>query len=129
MADLLVWEHATVTKCHSRTKDLKEVCRQADILVAAVGRPEMIKGSPYQACVYIIARSFSFISQTQTKHTVSLFVAGDWIKPGAVVIDCGINAIPDATKKSGQRLVGDVDFAEAKKVASYITPVPGKERR
>ena len=58
-----------------------------------------------------------------------MFVAGDWIKPGAVVIDCGINAIPDATKKSGQRLVGDVDFAEAKKVASYITPVPGKERR
>jgi len=92
MADLLVWEHATVTKCHSKTQDLAQVCRQADILVAAVGRPEMVKG--------------------------------DWIKPGAIVIDCGINAIPDATKKSGQRLVGDVDFSEAKRVAGFITPVP-----
>lgn len=93
MADLLVWNDATVTKCHSRTRDLAGVCRQADILVAAVGRAEMVKG--------------------------------DWIKPGAVVIDCGINAIPDVTKKSGQRLVGDVDFSEAMGVASHITPVPG----
>lgn len=93
MADLLVWNDATVTKCHSRTRSLDEVCRQADILIAAVGRSEMVKGS--------------------------------WIKPGAVVIDCGINAIPDATKKSGQRLVGDVDFREALPIASHLTPVPG----
>jgi len=93
MADLLVWNNATVTKCHSRTRALDEVCRQADILIAAVGQSEMVKGS--------------------------------WIKPGAVVIDCGINAIPDATKKSGQRLVGDVDFNEALPIASHLTPVPG----
>lgn len=93
MADLLVWNDATVTKCHSRTRNLAEVCRQADILVAAVGRAEMVKG--------------------------------DWVKPGAVVIDCGINAIPDATKKSGQRLVGDVDFQQASRAAGFLTPVPG----
>lgn len=93
MADLLVWNDATVTKCHSRTRGLSEVCSQADILVAAVGQAEMVKGN--------------------------------WIKPGAVVIDCGINALPDASKKSGQRLVGDVDFREALPIASHLTPVPG----
>lgn len=93
MAQLLVWNNSTVTICHSRTKDLEEHCRRADILVAAVGRAQMVKGS--------------------------------WLKPGAVVIDCGINVIPDATKKSGTRLVGDVDFDECKEVASAITPVPG----
>jgi len=93
MADLLIWNDATVTKCHSRTRGLDEVCRQADILVAAVGRAEMVKR--------------------------------DWVKPGAVVIDCGINAIPDASKRSGQRLVGDVDFSQAAEVASFLTPVPG----
>jgi len=93
MANLLTWNHATVTICHSRTKDLKDVVRSGDVVVAAVGVAEMVKG--------------------------------DWIKPGAVVIDCGITAIPDATKKSGQRLVGDVNYNECKKVAGWITPVPG----
>ncbi|XP_037952265.1 C-1-tetrahydrofolate synthase, cytoplasmic isoform X2 [Teleopsis dalmanni] len=93
VSELLKWEHATVTVCHSKTKNLNQICRSADILVAGIGVPEMIKGS--------------------------------WIKPGAVVIDCGINVIPDSTKESGTRLVGDVDFEEARKVASFITPVPG----
>lgn len=93
MAQLLIWNHATVTVCHSKTKNLPEVCREADILVVAIGQP--------------------------------LFVKKDWVKPGAVVIDCGISAIPDATKKSGQRLVGDVDFDAVKEVAGFITPVPG----
>ncbi|HET6595377.1 MAG TPA: bifunctional methylenetetrahydrofolate dehydrogenase/methenyltetrahydrofolate cyclohydrolase FolD [Anaerolineales bacterium] len=90
---LLIGKNATVTVCHSRTKDLPGVVRQADILIAAIGKPQMVRG--------------------------------DWIKPGAAVIDVGINAIPDATKKSGRRLVGDVHFEEAKEVAGYITPVPG----
>ncbi|NLG70772.1 MAG: bifunctional methylenetetrahydrofolate dehydrogenase/methenyltetrahydrofolate cyclohydrolase FolD [Chloroflexi bacterium] len=90
---LLISRNATVTVCHSRTRDLPSVVRQADILIAAIGRAEMVRG--------------------------------DWIKPGAAVIDVGINAIPDATKKSGRRLVGDVNFEEAKEVAGYITPVPG----
>ena len=90
---LLVEKNATVTVCHSRTKDLSSVIRNADILIAAIGKPE--------------------------------FVRGDWIKPGAAVIDVGINSKPDATKKSGYRLVGDVNFAEAKEVAGFITPVPG----
>ncbi|XP_054716650.1 C-1-tetrahydrofolate synthase, cytoplasmic-like [Uloborus diversus] len=93
MAQLLIWHHATVTVCHSRTKDLKSVVREADIIVAAVGQAKMVKK--------------------------------DWVKPGAVVIDCGINSIPDSTKASGSRLVGDVDYDEVKDVASYITPVPG----
>lgn len=93
VAELLKWHNATVTVCHSRTKDIPKIVSQADILVVGIGQPEMVKGS--------------------------------WIKPGAVVIDCGINAIPDSTKKSGSRLVGDVAFQEAVKVASYITPVPG----
>jgi methylenetetrahydrofolate dehydrogenase (NADP+)/methenyltetrahydrofolate cyclohydrolase/formyltetrahydrofolate synthetase len=84
---------ATVTVCHSKTKDLPQVIRKADILVAAIGQPE--------------------------------FVKGDWLKPGAVVIDVGTNYIPDVTKKSGQRLVGDVEYASAAEVASQITPVPG----
>jgi 5,10-methylene-tetrahydrofolate dehydrogenase/methenyl tetrahydrofolate cyclohydrolase len=90
---LLVKENATVTICHSRTKDLPAVCRSADVLIAAIGRAEMIRGS--------------------------------WIKPGAYVIDVGINRVEDATTKSGQRLVGDVAFAEAVEVAGAITPVPG----
>merc|ERR1711970_1564544 len=93
VAELLKWNHATVTVCHSRTANLAAVCRGADILVVAVGRPEMVKS--------------------------------DWVKPGAVVIDCGINSIPDSTKKSGQRLVGDVAYKEVSEVASHITPVPG----
>jgi len=84
---------ATVTVCHSKTQNLKEVVKQADILVAAIGKPQ--------------------------------FVQGDWLKPGAVVIDVGTNYIPDDSKKSGQRLVGDVDFDSAVEVASHITPVPG----
>ena len=91
MAALLLKESCTVTIAHSRTKNLKEECQQADILVAAVGRPEMIKG--------------------------------DWIKPGAVVIDVGINRI--SKDDGGTRLVGDVEFSSASKVASAITPVPG----
>ena len=90
---LLISRNATVTVCHSRTRDLPAVVRQADILIAAIGRTEMVRG--------------------------------DWIKPGAAVIDVGINEVPDATRKSGHRLVGDVCFAEAKEVAGWITPVPG----
>ena len=90
---LLVKENATVTICHSKTKDLAGVCRSADILIAAIGRAQMIRGS--------------------------------WIKPGAYVIDVGINRIEDPQAKSGQRLVGDVAFEEAKEVAGAITPVPG----
>jgi methylenetetrahydrofolate dehydrogenase (NADP+)/methenyltetrahydrofolate cyclohydrolase len=93
VALLLVRADATVTICHSRTRDLPAVVRSADILVAAVGRAEMVRG--------------------------------DWIKPGAVIIDVGINRVEDATKPRGYRLVGDVAFEEAKEVASAITPVPG----
>jgi methylenetetrahydrofolate dehydrogenase (NADP+)/methenyltetrahydrofolate cyclohydrolase len=91
MAALLLKESCTVTIAHSRTQSLQQECLQADILVAAVGRPEMIKG--------------------------------DWIKPGAVVIDVGINRIEKP--EGGTRLVGDVEFSSASKVASAITPVPG----
>ncbi|MCH7587194.1 MAG: bifunctional methylenetetrahydrofolate dehydrogenase/methenyltetrahydrofolate cyclohydrolase FolD [Chloroflexi bacterium] len=90
---LLVRENATVTICHSRTKDLQSVCRNADILIAAIGRAEMIRG--------------------------------DWIKPGAFVIDVGTNRVDDASKERGYRLVGDVAFDEAIEVAQAITPVPG----
>ncbi|MBB3314918.1 methylenetetrahydrofolate dehydrogenase (NADP+)/methenyltetrahydrofolate cyclohydrolase [Rhizobium sp. BK181] len=94
MAQLLLNANATVTIAHSRTKDLPSVCRNADILVAAVGRPEMVKS--------------------------------DWVKPGATVIDVGINRIPAPEKGEGKtRLVGDVAFDEAAKVAAVITPVPG----
>jgi len=92
MAQLLIAESCTVTVAHSRTKDLPEVVRRADIVVAAVGRPQMVKG--------------------------------DWIKPGATVIDVGINRIP-AAEEGKTRLVGDVDFASASAVAGAITPVPG----
>ena len=91
MAALLLAAHCTVTVAHSRTKDLTDVCRQADILIAAVGRAEMIQG--------------------------------DWIKPGATVIDVGINRIDG--KNGKKRLVGDVEFASASAVAGAITPVPG----
>jgi 5,10-methylene-tetrahydrofolate dehydrogenase/methenyl tetrahydrofolate cyclohydrolase len=90
---LLIRENATVTICHSKTQDLPSVVREADILVAAIGRPEMVKGN--------------------------------WIKPGAVVIDVGINRIEDASKERGYRLVGDVAYEEACVFASAITPVPG----
>ncbi|HKZ53994.1 MAG TPA: bifunctional methylenetetrahydrofolate dehydrogenase/methenyltetrahydrofolate cyclohydrolase FolD [Anaerolineales bacterium] len=90
---LLVKENATVTICHSRTENLPEVCRRGDVLIAAIGKAEMIRG--------------------------------DWIKPGAFVIDVGVNRVEDATKKSGYRLVGDVAFDEALEVAGAITPVPG----
>ncbi len=97
MAQLLLQADCTVTIAHSRTKDLPAVCREADILVAAVGRPEMVKA--------------------------------DWIKPGAVVIDVGINRVPSKDPEKAAagktRLVGDVDFAGAATVASAITPVPG----
>jgi methylenetetrahydrofolate dehydrogenase (NADP+)/methenyltetrahydrofolate cyclohydrolase len=94
MAQLLLKDSCTVTIAHSRTKDLPGVCRAADIVVAAVGRPEMVKG--------------------------------DWIKPGATVIDVGINRIPAPEKGEGKhRLVGDVEFASAVEVAGAITPVPG----
>ena len=93
VAHMLLQEDATVTIAHSKTRDLPALCRSADILVAAIGRP--------------------------------LFVQGDWVRPGAVVIDVGINAVPDASRKSGSRLVGDVDYAAAAARASAITPVPG----
>ena len=97
MAQLLLSRHCTVTIAHSRTLDLPSVARRADILVAAVGKPEMVRG--------------------------------DWIKPGAIVIDVGINRVADhghdASGKPKTRLVGDVAFAEAAEVAGAITPVPG----
>jgi len=94
MANLLLAANCTVTIAHSRTKDLPALARTADILVAAVGRPEMVKG--------------------------------DWVKPGATVIDVGINRIASPEKGEGKsRLVGDVAFAEAEKAAGAITPVPG----
>jgi methylenetetrahydrofolate dehydrogenase (NADP+)/methenyltetrahydrofolate cyclohydrolase len=92
MAQLLLDANCTVTIAHSRTRDLPGVCREADILVAAVGRPQMI--------------------------------GGDWIKPGATVIDVGINRVP-AEEEGKMRLVGDVEFDEAVKHAGAITPVPG----
>jgi methylenetetrahydrofolate dehydrogenase (NADP+)/methenyltetrahydrofolate cyclohydrolase len=91
LLQLLLAENATVTIAHSRTRDLPAVCRRADLLFAAIGRAEMVRG--------------------------------DWIKPGATVIDVGINRVPAADGKS--RLVGDVAFAEASRVAGAITPVPG----
>jgi 5,10-methylene-tetrahydrofolate dehydrogenase/methenyl tetrahydrofolate cyclohydrolase len=93
VALLLVRRDATVTICHSRTKDLASVVRSADVLVAAVGRAQMVRG--------------------------------DWVKPGAVVIDVGMNTIEDPSHPKGSRLVGDVHFDEVKEVASMITPVPG----
>ncbi len=94
VAQLLLAEHCTVTICHSRTRDLASVCRRADLLVAAVGRPLMVKG--------------------------------DWVKPGATIIDVGVNRVPAPEKGEGKtRLVGDVDYAEAAQVAAAITPVPG----
>jgi len=93
IAQLLLGEHATVTIAHSRTRDLAAVCREADVLVAAVGKAEMIRG--------------------------------DWIKPGAVVVDVGINRVDSGKGDGKTRLVGDVAFAEAKEVARAITPVPG----
>lgn len=93
IANLLLHANATVTMAHSRTADLPEVCRSADILVAAVGRPQMVKG--------------------------------DWIKPGATVIDVGINRIPAPERGEGKtRLVGDVDYNAAAEVAHAVTPVP-----
>lgn len=93
MTQLLLWNNATVTVVHSRTRDAPSLVRQADIVVVAAGSPELVKAS--------------------------------WIKPGAVVIDCGITAVNDPTKKSGKRLVGDVAYNEVKEVAAAITPVPG----
>ena len=94
MANLLLAANCTVTIAHSRTRDLPALARTADILVAAVGRPEMVKG--------------------------------DWVKPGATVIDVGINRVPAPDKGEGKtRLVGDVAFGEAAKIAGAITPVPG----
>jgi len=97
MASLLLHKgrggNATVTVCHSRTKDLPGIARQADILIAAIGSPE--------------------------------FVKGDWVKPGAVVIDVGVNRVDDPSAQKGYKLVGDVEYAAAADVASAITPVPG----
>lgn len=93
VALLLLKANATVTICHSKTKDLKSIVREADVIIAAIGIPEMIKK--------------------------------DWVKPGVVVIDVGINRIEDASKKRGYRLVGDVDYNDVLPFASAITPVPG----
>jgi methylenetetrahydrofolate dehydrogenase (NADP+)/methenyltetrahydrofolate cyclohydrolase len=97
MAALLVQDtpggNCTVTVCHSRTRDLPSITRQADILIAAIGKPE--------------------------------FVTADMVRPGAVVVDVGINRVEDAASPRGYRLVGDVRFAEVREVASLITPVPG----
>jgi methylenetetrahydrofolate dehydrogenase (NADP+)/methenyltetrahydrofolate cyclohydrolase len=97
MAQLLLAENCTVTVAHSRSRDLAGLCRSADILVAAVGRPQMLRG--------------------------------DWIKPGATVIDVGINRVPSSdpirAAEGKTRVVGDVAFAEAVAVAGAITPVPG----
>ncbi len=93
MAQLLLRDNATVTVAHSRTRHLAEVCRRADILVAAVGRAKIVQG--------------------------------DWVKPGATVIDVGITRVPHPEKPGKTRLVGDVDFDSAAQVAGAITPVPG----
>lgn len=93
VALLLVRANATVTICHSRTRNLPEVVRQADVLVAAVGKAEMVKGN--------------------------------WVKPGAVVIDVGVNRVEDSSRPRGYRLTGDVDFNAVKEIAGAITPVPG----
>lgn len=93
VALLLLRANATITLCHSKSKNLKEITRSADILVVAVGRTEIVRG--------------------------------DWVKPGVVVIDVGINRVEDATRPRGYRLVGDVAYDEVKEVASAITPVPG----
>lgn len=93
VASLLQKNHATVTICHSRTKNLHDILSRADIVIAAIGKPN--------------------------------FVKGEWLKQGCVVIDVGINYIDDSTKKSGKRLVGDVDFESCKNKTSFITPVPG----
>ncbi|KAG9344854.1 hypothetical protein JZ751_010543 [Albula glossodonta] len=93
MHDLLLWSHATVTTCHSKTADLAAEVGQADILVVGAGKAEMVKG--------------------------------EWVRKGAVVIDCGINHIPDSSKASGKRVVGDVHYPSAKERAGFITPVPG----
>ncbi len=93
VALLLLRANATITLCHSKSKNLKEITRSADILVVAVGRTEIVRG--------------------------------DWVKPGAVVIDVGINRVEDASRPRGYRLVGDVAYDEVKEVASAITPVPG----
>ena len=93
VATMLLHRNATVTCCHSRTKDLPSVVRQADIVVAAIGQPE--------------------------------FVQGDWIKPGACVIDVGVNFKDDPSRKTGRRMCGDVDYAAASEHAGQITPVPG----
>jgi methylenetetrahydrofolate dehydrogenase (NADP+)/methenyltetrahydrofolate cyclohydrolase len=94
MAQLLIGQSCTVTVAHSKTQDLPEVCRRADILVAAVGRPEMVQG--------------------------------DWVKPGAIVIDVGINRVSNpAAGESKTRVVGDVAYEAAARIASAITPVPG----
>jgi len=88
LSHLLLRANATVTICHSQTRELPDIVRQADVLVVAIGRPQ--------------------------------FVKGDWLKPGAIVIDCGINYVDDATKKSGRRMVGDVDFESAKQASLPI---------
>jgi methylenetetrahydrofolate dehydrogenase (NADP+)/methenyltetrahydrofolate cyclohydrolase len=93
VAMLLLHRNATITICHSRTQDLPGTCRRADILIAAVGRPQMVKA--------------------------------DWVKPGAAVIDVGINRVDDPAAKRGYRIVGDVDFEAVKEVAGSLTPVPG----
>lgn len=90
---LLIKANATVTVCHSRTRDLPSVTRQADVLIAAVGRPEMVRA--------------------------------DWVQPGAVVIDVGVNRVDDPEREKGYRLAGDVAFDEVREVAGAITPVPG----
>lgn len=92
-AALFLAENCTVTIGHSKTRDLAQRCREADVLVAAIGKPEMVRG--------------------------------DWIKPGAIVIDVGINRVPSVKNPGKTRLVGDVAYAEALEVASAITPVPG----
>jgi methylenetetrahydrofolate dehydrogenase (NADP+)/methenyltetrahydrofolate cyclohydrolase len=93
VALLLVRHNATVTICHSHSHDLPEIARQADILIAAMGRPKVVKG--------------------------------DWVKPGAVVIDVGVNRVEDPSHPRGYRLVGDVAFEQVKEVARALTPVPG----
>ncbi|XP_031437437.1 C-1-tetrahydrofolate synthase, cytoplasmic isoform X2 [Clupea harengus] len=93
MYDLLLWSHATVTTCHSKTRDLAAQVGRADILVVGAGKAEMVRG--------------------------------EWVQEGAVVIDCGINYIPDSSRPSGQRVVGDVHYPSAKERAGFITPVPG----
>eukprot|EP00967_Tisochrysis_lutea_P157294 scaffold318872_cov33-Tisochrysis_lutea.AAC.3 len=133
---------ATVTTCHSRTNDLPGHCRRADIIIAAIGRAEMVRACV--SCRALGVQMCPHIQANRTHHVPSGCygrqttcgvahrgrqqdgsVKADWIKPGATVIDVGVNSKPAPDDKRGYKLCGDVDFEGARHVAGAITPVPG----